>query len=83
MNPKNPLESVFFINLPENFSFLNEAFPIDKSIPLPVQNKVTDSPGDLNPEEITVEQVLAGILTVLAYDKKNPNLDYYRSIIKR
>ena len=26
---------------------------------------------------------LAGILTVLAYDKKNQNLDYYRSILKK
>lgn len=83
MNPKNPLESVYFINLPENFNLSQEAFPIDKSIPLPVQKKTEDAPGDFNPEEITVEQVLAGLLTVLAYDKKNKNLDYYRSIISK
>jgi tetratricopeptide (TPR) repeat protein len=83
MNPKNPLESVYFINLPENFQLSQEAFPIDKTIPLPVQKKTADAPGDFNPEEITVEQVLAGLLTVLAYDKKNKNLDYYRSIISK
>lgn len=83
MNPKNPLESVYFINLPEDFQLSQEAFPIDKSIPLPVQKKTEDAPGDFNPEEITVEQVLAGLLTVLAYDKKNKNLDYYRSIISK
>ena len=83
MNPKNPLESVYFINLPENFQLSQEALPIDKTIPLPVQKKTADAPGDFNPEEITVEQVLAGLLTVLAYDKKNKNLDYYRSIISK
>ena len=83
MNPKNPLESVYFINLPEDFQLSQEAFPIDKSIPLPVKKKTEDAPGDFNPEEITVEQVLAGLLTVLAYDKKNKNLDYYRSIISK
>ncbi len=83
MNPKNPLDSIYFIDLPENFSLSDAAFPIDKSIQLPVQQKDNEAPGIFNPTEITMEQILAGILTVLAYDKKNPNLDYYRSILKK
>ncbi len=83
MNPKNPLDSIYFIDLPENFSLSDAAFPIDKTIQLPVQQKDSDAPGVFNPSEITMEQILAGILTVLAYDKKNPNLDYYRSILKK
>ncbi|MBP5602596.1 MAG: tetratricopeptide repeat protein [Treponema sp.] len=83
MNPKNPLDSVFFIDLPEDFNLSDAAFPIDKSIQLPVQQKDNDAPGVFNPKEITLEQILAGILTILAYDKKNPNLDYYRSILKK
>ncbi len=83
MNPKNPLDSVYFIDLPEDFNLSDAAFPIDKSIQLPVQQKDNDAPGVFNPKEITMEQILAGILTVLAYDKKNPNLDYYRSILKK
>ena len=83
MNPKNPLDSVFFIDLPEDFNLSDAAFPIDKSIQLPVQQKDSDAPGVFNPKEITLEQILAGILTTLAYDKKNPNLDYYRSILKK
>lgn len=83
MNPSNPLDSVYFIDLPENFNLSNAAFPVDKTIQLPVQKKDSDAPGVFNPEELTLEQILAGILTVLAYDKKNPNLDYYRSIIKQ
>ena len=83
MNPKNPLESIYFISIPENFEFSSEAFQIDKTVKLPVQRKDSEAAGNFNPEEITTEQVLAGILTVLAYDKKNPHLDYYRSIITK
>ena len=83
MNPGNPLESIYYINIPENFNPSNGAFQIDKTIELPVQRKTNEDPGNFNPEEITTEQILAGILTVLAYDSKNAHLDYYRSIIKQ
>ena len=83
MNPKNPLDSIYFIDLPENFNLSDAAFPIDKTIQLPVQQKDSDAPGVFDPKEITMEQILAGILTVLAYDKKNPHLDYYRSLLKK
>ena len=83
MNPSNPLESVFYISIPENFAASDEAFKIDPKILLPVQKKPEEAPGSFNPTEITTEQILAGILTVLAYDKKNEHLDYYRSIIKK
>ncbi len=83
MDPTSPLDSIYFITLPDDFRLAETALQIDPTIQLPVQKKNTDAPGTFNPEEITAEQILAGILTVLAYDKKNPNLDYYRSIIKK
>lgn len=81
MSASNPLESIYYIGIPENFIASDTAFKIDTTIKLPVQKKVDDAPGSFNPEEITPEQILAGILTVLAYDKKNAHLDYYRAII--
>ena len=83
MNVNNPLESIYYISIPENFIPSDAAFKIDPSIKLPVQKKVDEAPGDFEPNEITTEQILAGILTVLAYDKKNEHLDYYRSIISK
>ena len=83
MNPSNPLESIFYIQIPENFVASSDAFKIDNTIKLPVQKKTNEAPGDFDPKEITSEQILAGILTVLAYDKKNEHLDYYRSIMKQ
>lgn len=83
MSNTNALDSVYFIEIPEDFTISDTAFPIDKTIKLPVQRKLDDDPGNFNPEEITTEQVLAGLLTVLAYDHKNEHLDYYRSILKK
>ncbi len=83
MTVKNPLDTIYYIKFPENFELNASDFQIDPTIEIPVQQKDKDAPGQFNPEEITAEQVFAGILTILAYDKKNKNLDYYRSIIKR
>lgn len=75
----NSLESVVFIKIPETFKFTAKDFSFDSSVELPVQKKTGEE--QFNPEELTEEQILAGILAVLAYDKKNKNLDYYRNLI--
>lgn len=81
MNQASPLETIYFINLPENYKFSDAAMKIDTSVPLPVQKKTEGDPNDFDMNDIQPEQVLAGILTVLAYDKHNEHLEYYRSII--
>ncbi len=83
MNPANPLDSIYYIQLPEDFKLSEKAFQIDPTIPLPVQKKDRDAPGNFNVKELTQEQILSGILTILAYDVKNKNIDYYRSIITK
>lgn len=83
MKPKNPLESVYFINIPEDYKFSDAAMKIDPKIPLPVQQKTQGDPDDFNMKDISPEQILSGILMVLAYDKHNENLDYYRQIINQ
>jgi tetratricopeptide (TPR) repeat protein len=82
MNPSNPMDSIYFIKLPEGFELSKHAMHIDPSIPLPVQKKDKDAPGSFNMAELTQEQILAGILTVFAYDKNNEHIQYYRSILK-
>jgi tetratricopeptide (TPR) repeat protein len=83
MKSSSPLDTIYFITLPENFKLAKKAMHIDPAIPLPVQKKDKDSPGSFNMEELTQEQILAGILTILAYDKENQNIDYYRSILRQ
>ena len=83
MNPSNPLESIYYINIPKLEMSSSSAFEIDPTIPLPVQKKIGENEADFNPKEINAEQILAGMLTILAYDSKNQHLDYYRSILKK
>ena len=82
MNPVSPLDSVYFITLPEDFKLSNSAFHIDTTIPLPVQKKAEDAPGTFDMKSLTQEQILAGLLTVMAYDPKNEHILYYRSVLK-
>ncbi len=81
MNPANPLDSVYFIKLPPDFKLSSHALQLNPDIPLPVQKKDGEAAGNFDIKELTQEQVLSGILTVLAYDKENEQLDYYRSVI--
>jgi len=76
----HPIESLVFISIPEE-NALAGAFPgFDPSIPLPVQLIAPNA--KLEIANLTTEMILAGILTVLAYDSENSQLDYYRSIIR-
>lgn len=83
MNPSNPLGSVYFINIPKLELSSCSSFEIDPTIPLPVQKKPDETGDNFNPKEIKPEQILAGMLTILAYDSKNQHLDYYRSLLKK
>lgn len=83
MSSSNPMESIYFVNLPEHFSLSKDAFQLDTSIPLPVQKKDGQEDDAFDPSQLTEEQILSGILTVLAHDRSNPNLDYYRTILNK
>ncbi len=82
----HPLDSVVYISVPEGAE-ISAAIPsFDPSIPLPVQ--LSAPMDDLRPEErpdsstLRPEMILAGILTVFAYDPENAHAEYYRTIIK-
>ncbi|MFC2479207.1 MAG: hypothetical protein ACFNQG_09295, partial [Treponema socranskii subsp. buccale] len=83
MDSISQLDTIYYIKLPEDFQLSRNAMRIDPEIPLPVQKKDRDAPGTFNAEELTQEQILAGILTVLAYDKHNEHTDYYRSLLQK
>ncbi len=75
----HPLDSLIFITVPEEHHLSTEIAVFDPSIPLPVQ--LTGNSADFQASELSWEMILAGILTVLAYDTDNSQLDYYRSIL--
>ncbi len=76
----NPLNSVVFITLPDDYELPKEAYKIDTTIPLPVQLPTEDTK-NFDIKDLKWEMILAGILTVLAYETDNKNAQYYRSII--
>lgn len=82
MIQKSPLDTIYYIQLPEDFRPSAKAMHIDPAIPIPVQKKEGDGPGNFNMEELSEEQILSGILTVMAYDPKNANIGYYRRFLK-
>ncbi len=82
MNSTEPLSSVYFIHLPDGFSLSKHAVSIDPKIPLPVQKKEKVDSDSFDPNELSQEQILAGILTILAYDSSNEHADYYRKLIQ-
>ncbi|MBE6349240.1 MAG: tetratricopeptide repeat protein [Spirochaetaceae bacterium] len=80
MKTQNPLDSIVFISLPKDFAFDVQDIQLNTAIPLPVQ-KADSQNEQFDIQQLTQEMILAGILTILAYDKGNPHIDYYRSII--
>ncbi|MCQ2981587.1 MAG: tetratricopeptide repeat protein [Treponemataceae bacterium] len=84
MEASKALDSVVFINLPEDFSLSQHAMHIDTTIPLPVQLPYSNGSFDkdsFDMSQLTQEMILAGILTILAYDRNNQHIQYYRSIL--
>ncbi len=82
MHPSNPLDTIYFINFSDDVKLSGKGIHIDPTIPLPVQKKDKDAPGTFNMKELTEEQILAGLLTIMAYDSDNKNILYYRSLLK-
>lgn len=75
----NKLESVKFITLPKSMEDQITGFKIDSTIPIPVQMK--EGSKHLDPEDVTIESIVAGMLVTIAYKEKDKNLDYYRSFV--
>ncbi|MDR1786045.1 MAG: hypothetical protein LBR23_06250 [Spirochaetaceae bacterium] len=79
-----PLDSVSFIppqNAPADFTDSLKGFPLDPAIPLPVRREAPEAlSGD---GEIPGEMILAGILSVFAYDPENEHAGYYRRLLLR
>lgn len=81
MIASNPLDSVYFIKPPQNAVFSSKAMSIDPDRELPVQKKNPGDSVEADAAQLSEEQILSGILKVLAYDKENKNADYYRKFI--
>ncbi len=81
MNTNNPLGSIVLISVPENLKIENTDLTIDQSILLPVEIPAGISPSEWKMQDLSWEMILSGMLKILAYDKSNENIGYYRNFV--
>ena len=77
---KDKLRSIKYVRVPQGLRLETDSFTINPDIMLPVQL----APGStrLREEDITEESILAGMLSVIAYDEANPDFQYYREFVR-
>ena len=78
--PANPLDSVFYISVPENLSTQLGEFTIDPTILLPVELKPGET--ELDVASISWEMILSGMLRVLTHHQDHEHADYYRRFVQ-
>lgn len=76
---EDPLENIVFISVPESFTGSVGDVTLDASVLLPVETG--SSVEEFNPEELTWEMIIAGMLKLLAYQPDHDDAAYYRSFI--
>ncbi|WP_319477400.1 tetratricopeptide repeat protein [Marispirochaeta aestuarii] len=77
--PGKPLDSVYFISIPEQFSLSLGDFSVDPAILLPVE---LQSPAEkLDVSSISWEMIVSGMLRVITFSPEHENADYYRRFV--
>lgn len=79
------LENVIYMEISEELLKKNahhsSLLKLDKDIPLPVQlPDGMERVEDFSPSMLTIEMILAGMLTIFAHDRENKNISYYREL---
>lgn len=76
----DPLKDIVFVSVPESFTGTVGSVNLDASVLLPVE--AGSDIGQWNPEELTWEMIIAGMLKVLAYQPEHDDAPYYRAFIR-
>ena len=74
------LSRIRYIRVPQNLKVTEGSFKIDPEIRLPIQLK--EGKKNLDEEDLTIEAIVAGMLTLIAYDELNKDIDYYKAFVK-
>lgn len=75
----NPLKDIYYISIPESFSKSFNNITIDSEIKLPIE---TTDIANWNPENITWEAIISGMLKIMAYNREHQHIEYYRDFVK-
>ena len=79
MNKEESLRSIRYIKVPNGMRVESETFRLDPNIMLPVQLQ----PGvmQLTPDGISLESIVSGMLTLIAYDENHKDVSYYKDFV--
>lgn len=77
----DPLASIVYLSIPSHLAPVDGLAEFDSSIPLPVQKTDADVP--LNLQDLNPEMLIAGMLSVLAYDTACTHAEYYRKLLEK
>ncbi len=75
----NTLDKITYITLPPSFMVDLGPLKMDPAIKLPFS--IPENREKLEKEDYTVQNLMSGLITVVAFDEKNENIDYYKSLI--
>ena len=64
------LKNISYIRVPQDLKVSFGSFKVDPDVKLPVERK--EGKKSLDEKDITMESIIAGMITVVAYDEKNP-----------
>lgn len=76
---EDKLRQIHYISVPSSLNTKLGDFTIDTKRKLPIQLAEGKKTPDEN--DYTVENIISGMLTVIAYDEAHPDFDYYKSFI--
>ena len=75
----NSIDKITYITLPSSLSLDLGTMKIDTSIEVPFS--IPENKEKLGKEDYTVENLMSGLITVVAEDEKNVNSAYYKKLI--
>ena len=73
------LRTIRYIRIPDTIKAEGEGFSIDPDKRIPVQ--LPQGASSLRKEDISLEAIISGMLTVIAYDEGNQDSQYFRSFV--
>ena len=78
--PNNALKNLVYIHLPSSMERDIDGFHVDSSIEIPVQLPEGKTTIDTT-TEISIEQIVAGMLKIIAHDAEHKHFFYYRDFV--
>ena len=79
MTREEKTRQISYINVPETMKFSFGDFKVDAARKLPVMRP--EGQKNLREEDITVENIVAGMLTIIAYEPEHPDFTYYCAFV--